>query len=127
VRVIEAEQKVLHSHKCDPGSECASKEEQSRNRARTSLLWIGLAMATFAVVAFWIGTQYRPTSPENDAIFRRLLRASIVMAMIGLASAAAWQGFRSNIDSPWYKRSGRSQVMGRLEKKKESARLPLSA
>jgi hypothetical protein len=32
VRVIDPEQKVLHSHKCDPGSECASKEKQSRNR-----------------------------------------------------------------------------------------------
>jgi hypothetical protein len=68
------------------------ERQSAQPRWRTFLLWIGLAMATVAVAAFWIGTQYSPTSPENDVIFRRLLRASIGMAMIGLTFAVAGKG-----------------------------------
>lgn len=68
------------------------ERELPQPRWRTFLLWIGLAMATCAVAAFWIATHYGPTSSDSDAIFRRLLRASIVMAMIGLITAVAGKG-----------------------------------
>lgn len=68
------------------------EQQSAQPRWRTFLLWIGLAMATFAVAAFWISTGYGPTSPENDAIFRRLLRGSIVMAISGLTAAVAGKG-----------------------------------
>jgi hypothetical protein len=60
---------------------------------RACLLWIGLATATVAVVTFWIGTQYAPTAPrQNDLLFRRFLRASILMACTALLSAIVGQG-----------------------------------
>ena len=35
---------------------------------RTPLLWVGLPSATIAVLAFWVGTRYAPTSPGNDLV-----------------------------------------------------------
>lgn len=61
-------------------------------RWRTSLLWIGLPLATIAVVAFWVGTQYGPTTPRNELVFRRLFQVSILMAAAALLAAIAGKG-----------------------------------
>src|ERR1700680_490107 len=70
-----------------------TRERGEGRRWRAYVLWIGLATATVAVVTFWIGTQYAPTAPrQNDLLFRRFLRASILMACTALLTAIAGQG-----------------------------------
>jgi hypothetical protein len=69
-------------------------QDRSEGRPRRSAaLWIGLATATVAVITFWMGTQYAPTAPrENDLLFRRFLRVSILMACTAFLTAIAGQG-----------------------------------
>jgi hypothetical protein len=77
---------------------CAWVQRFTRQRGealrwRTSLIWIGLATATVALLTFWMGTRYAPTSPEqNDLLFRRYLRLSTLTACTALLMAVVGQG-----------------------------------
>jgi peptidoglycan biosynthesis protein MviN/MurJ (putative lipid II flippase) len=68
-------------------------KHDERQAWRTFLLWIGLTAATIAVVAFWMGTQYAPTAPaQNDLLFKRFLRGSILMACTALLASIVGRG-----------------------------------
>jgi hypothetical protein len=60
---------------------------------RTFLLWIGLPAATVAVVTFWWGIRYAPTtSGQDDLLFTRFVRVSFLTASIGWLAAVAGKG-----------------------------------
>jgi len=75
-----------------------AKERSERPTWRTRLFWIALPSATVAVVLFWAATPYGPTAPsQDDLLFRRMFRASILAAAIALLAAIAAKGK----DSKW--------------------------
>lgn len=69
-------------------------QDRSEGRPwRSAALRIGLATATVAVITFSMGTRYAPTAlRQNDLLFTRFLRGSILMACTALLTAIVGQG-----------------------------------
>jgi len=67
------------------------RSEQPTWRAR--LFWVALLSATVAVVLFWAATPYGPTAlSQDDLVFRRMFRASILAAAVALLAAIVSKG-----------------------------------